>query len=335
MPLCHCGEAATPRTSKRKGSCGRRFWGCPKPVPCQGARAEFLGWLASEPEEQPRRARSRSRTPPPGAGHSLPLAPAPMPAQASAPAPNAAEEFVPALVPNEGSPMEQRAAALQARLGLHAEALSARRIDRPACAPFTVYGMAGASRNDKGLLDGAWVEIRLIDLEVHLSKRQAPPFTASEAGVVYMLQVPKATLHGKLQERAELSGQSSFIKVGCITQTSWLVRAMALGVSDADLAARAVAHSYVPRLKQPWWRRVFAHAGLGGAGTLAGLLRHVAAARLVLAEDAGVEEQRVGEAMLATPGIVDLRVARWRALDDGAGSFWHFAGLNAPVGLLV
>ena len=235
-----------------------------------------------------------------------------------------------------GESLAQRKAALQARFSAQAEALGAVPITRTLCSEFTLYGEPGVSRRDKALLDGKMVDGRYLDLEVFLTQRLSPPHTAKDAAVVYMLAVKVEMLDKKMQNRPELKGRDFFLKAGCIPQ-KWLMRGRTADVNDEALAKAAVAHSYVSgeRLKQPFWVRVFKHADLGGPGSLRRFVPFVAAAKLVLSEEANDAERGVGEALLATPGVVDLRTQRWRASDDGPGGFWHLAGPHVVPAMLL
>jgi hypothetical protein len=215
-------------------------------------------------------------------------------------------------------------AALQVRLepvagGLHAEAF-----ERLASHPLKLFGERGKPRRDKVLLDGRFVEVRLVDLELRLCRRAAPPFTADSAAVLYMLAIPIGRMGGNMQRRADLQGSSYFYKVGAVTSSSWLSRGLLADLSDDEQwLRRAVAYSYQHRVKgHKFWKQI-----CGDAVALHSMVPLVLQARLLSSEEAIPCETALGQALERHPGVVALRdTTRWCAPDERGGSFWHFAG---------
>ena len=157
--LCYCGKASVPRASKRSHTKGQLFWGCPEPAPCAASRgAAFLGWCATPAQDGQgvpvARERSRSRSP------------------------------APVVVPPALS-LELRCGQLQARLDMGGD--GAVPLTRPCCNAFQLRAPSypPGRRNDKAFLDGRAVDVRLVDLEVHLCQRLSPPQAVAQAAVAY------------------------------------------------------------------------------------------------------------------------------------------------------
>ena len=214
-----------------------------------------------------------------------------------------------------------RLEALQQRL--QPGELDAVAFERPSSHPLQLFGDRGKTRRDKAVLDGRFVDVRLVDLELRLSRRTAPPFEAARAAVVYLLVIPIDKMGGNIRRRADLQGSTFFYKAGSISSSSWLSRGLLSNLSEQEWVRRAVAHSYQHRIKgHQFWKQV-----LGDSATLDSTLPFVPQARLMLSSDATACETALGQALAEEQGVVSLKdPARWRPPDEARGSFWHFAG---------
>ena len=212
---------------------------------------------------------------------------------------------------------------------LIAVTLFAEQVERATCPGLLLYAPPGQRRVRQVLLDGKAVEPRVVDVEAYLCRRTMAPHCLASAGIVYQLGLSLQLASGNLRRRAEVQGQTHFVKVGCITGTSWLARGFSATLPEAEWAASAVAHADVQRVaQQPLWQQL-----CGGVTAVRSLRAAVVAAKVVQADSAAEVEALLGREMQCLPGVMRLVGERWRPAPTQV-SFWHFTS-NGEVQALL
>lgn len=333
-PLCHCGDAAVVRVSKRAHSVGRSFWGCPREVPCKRGGA-FLGWVSETPVAAP----------PP----EPPVLPDATTASVPKTAPTSVAEVTQASAMRERSrsrsrqrgdvlvaeeavaTAEERAAALQARFESGIKDHSVVLLPRASCDPFLIYTIVGRRCHDKIFLDGVEKDVRLADIEVALCQRGAPPHSLSTSAILYQLSVPRGITNGRsIRNRGEWLGATHFSKAGVIFGETWMLKGWKAGIDEPAWMKRAVACSYQHRLRScPFWQAILKGVTKVGSGMtpMEELLPFVVSAKLIVRATSQAAENDLGLAIGACPGVACVQDrSRWSSTSFDGVHFYHFLG---------